>query len=89
MLAVSTCGNRELRDKHGALMVPTQCTALVFKIFFFNFFYIFLFLRDRVRQSERGEEAEREGDTGSKQTAGSELSAQSPMQGSNPQTVRS
>ena len=39
-------------------------------------FYIYLFLRDRVRQSEGGGGAEREGDTESE--AGSRLSAFSP-----------
>ena len=52
--------------------------------------FIHFFLREREIKREsvsRGYGAERDGDTESK--AGSELSAQSPMQGLNSQTVRS
>ena len=46
--------------------------------------------RKRERRRERGAGAEKEKETQNlKQAPGSELSAQSPMQGSNPQTVRS
>ena len=64
--------------------------------FSFNFFNVYLFLRDRDRQrmsmggGEGGLWAEREEETQNlKQALGSELSAQSPMRGSNPQTARS
>ena len=51
---------------------------------------MFIFERETDRQSMRGGGAEREGETQKlKQAPGSELSAQSPMQGSNPQTMRS
>ena len=42
----------------------------------YNIFYVYLFLRERETQNW-------------KQAPGSELSAQSPTQGSNPQAVRS
>ena len=48
-----------------------------------------IFERERERQSVSRGGAEREGDTEWKQAPGSELSAQSPTQGSNPRTVRS
>ena len=48
---------------------------------------MFIFERDRDRHTVSRGRADREGDTESE--AGSELSAQSPTQGSNPQTVRS
>ena len=51
--------------------------------------YLLTFERGRERQRLSGGGAEREGDTNPKQTLGSELSAQSPKQGWNPQTVRS
>ena len=48
--------------------------------FFFN---VYLFLRERARQSANGE-GQRERETQNlKQALGSELSAQSPMRGSN------
>ena len=60
---------------------------LSFFFFFFNF-NVYLFLRER--ESTSGGGSEREGDTESEeQTAGPEPSAQSPMRGSNSQTVRS
>ena len=58
------------------------------------FFNVYLFLRERERERERESMsrggAERERETQNlKQAPGSELSAQSLMQGSNPQTVNS
>ena len=56
-------------------------------LFIFHFFNVYLFLRER--QSVMGE-GQRERETQNpKQTPGSELSAQSPARGSNPQSVRS
>ena len=53
---------------------------LCFCLFFFN---VYLFLRERARQSANGE-GQRERETQNlKQALGSELSAQSPMRGSN------
>ena len=60
---------------------------VLFFLNFFSFFNVYLFLRQRERQSVSGGEAEREGDTESE--AGSELSAQNPTWGSNSQTSRS
>ena len=51
------------------------------------FLNTYLFLRER--QSVSGGGAEREGDTDLPQASGSELSAQSLMQGLNSETVRS
>ena len=48
---------------------------------------MFIFERERESVSRGG--AEREGDPESKQAPGPELSAQSPVQGLNPQTMRS
>ena len=46
--------------------------------------------RERARASARAEEGQRERETQNlKQVPGSKLSAQSPMQGLNPQTTRS
>ena len=54
---------------------------------------MFIFERERERERERESVsrggAEREGETEPKQAPGSELSAQSPMRGWNPQTVTS
>ena len=63
-------------------------------IFFYEFkkkmFLMFIDFSDRGRQSASGGAAERErGRHNLKQAPGSELSAQSPMQGSSPQTLRS
>ena len=59
-------------------------------LIFFNFCNVYLLLRDRERQSVSGGGAERERKTQNlKEAPGSELSAQSPTQGSNPQAVRS
>ena len=52
-------------------------------------FNIYLLRRDTERQSMRMGGAERGETQNLKQAPGSELSAQSPMQGSNPPTVRS
>ena len=60
----------------------------LFLSFFLFLFYIYLFLRDRERQSTSRGGAERDTQN-PKQVPGSELSAQSPMQVSNPWTVRS
>ena len=56
-----------------------------------NIFNVYLFLRDRERQGvNRGRaEREREGDTESEAASRLQLSAQSLMRDSNPQTVRS
>ena len=51
-------------------------------------FNVYLFSRERERQSASWVGAEREGDTESKQAPGSVLSAQSPTEGSNSQTPR-
>ena len=59
----------------------------VYSGFFFNFFNVYLFLRQRETEHELGRVREREGDTESE--AGSGLSAQSPMWASNLRTVRS
>ena len=60
-------------------------------IYFIKFLKnVYLFLRKRERESARGGEEQRERKTQNpKQTPGSELSAQSPMQDSDPQTARS
>ena len=50
---------------------------------FVIFFHVYSFLKDRERQSTSRGGAEREGDTESKQVPDPELSAQSPMRGSN------
>ena len=49
---------------------------------FFNFFNVYLFLRQRETEHEQGRVRERETQT-LKQAPGSELSAQSPTRGSN------
>ena len=51
-------------------------------------FFMFIFERERDRQSQQGRGKERATQNG-KQAPGSGLSAQSPVGGSNPQTVRS
>ena len=60
--------------------------------FFFEIFLTFLFISERQRETEceqgRGRERERETQN-LKQPLGSELSARSPVRGSNPPTVRS
>ena len=59
---------------------------------FFSFFFLmfYLFLRKRETQSMSEGEGQRERETQNpKQVPGSELSAQSPKGGSNPQTTRS
>ena len=61
------------------------CVCLLKKNFFFN---VYLFLRQRERQHEQGRGRERETQN-VKQAPGSELSAQSPTQGSNSGTVGS
>ena len=53
-----------------------------------NFFNVYLFLRERETECERGRGRERETQN-LNQAPVSELSAQSPMRGSNPPTVRS
>ena len=56
------------------------------------FFLMFIFEREREREREReqaGEEQRGRETQNAKQAPGSELSAQSPMRGSNPRTVRS
>ena len=54
--------------------------------FFLIFFYIYLFLIETGHKWGRGRENETQN---LKQAPGSELSAQSPMRGSNSQTMRS
>ena len=57
-------------------------------LFFFNFFNIYLLLRERER--ERAGEGQREEEAKNpKQAPGSEPSAQNPMRGLNSQTARS
>ena len=68
------------------IIISTSHLRYHFKIFF-SFFFFNLFLRQRESMSRRGAERERETQN-LKQAPGSELSAQSPMQGSNSQTVR-
>ena len=59
--------------------------TISFFLLFIYFFYIYFFLRDRDRV-QRGE-GQRENETQNpKQVPGSKLSAQSPMQDSNPPT---
>ena len=59
-----------------------------YNLFFFNFFNVYLFLRETDR-AQAGE-GQRERETQNpKQAPGSELSAQSPTRGSNPQTATS
>ena len=50
---------------------------------------VYLFLRERERQSTRGEGQKEKDTQNPKQAPGSELSAQSPTRGLNSQTVRS
>ena len=59
----------------------------VFSIFLVLFVFNFLNFYSFLRESEWG--GQREGDTESKEGSGSELSAQTPMRGLNPWTVRS
>ena len=68
----------------------------MFLWFFIKFFKVYLFLRERQRQRQRQRQsvseggAEIESETQDlKQAPGSKLSAQSPVWGSNPRTVRS
>ena len=65
------------------LIARLQSLCFFFLIFFFN---VYLFLRQRETEHERGRGRERETQN-LKQAPGSELSAQSPMWGSNSQTV--
>ena len=55
--------------------------------FVFNFFSVYLFLRERDTEREQGRSRERQTQN-LKQAPGSELSAQSRMRGSNSQTAR-
>ena len=56
---------------------------------FIYFKLMFIYFWERETQSVSRGGAETEGDTESEAAPGSELSAQSPTRGSNPQTVRS
>ena len=59
---------------------------------FLKIFNVYLFLKERERQTDRAQvgEVQRERETQNlKQASGSKLSAQSPMQGCNSQTMRS
>ena len=71
--------------------VESQMSAVYFQemLFFLSLFIYFKKERERGRERERpsGEGAEREGDRGSE--AGSVLTAESPLQGLNSQTMRS
>ena len=59
-------------------------------LFFFIIFNVCLFLRERHRDRAQAREGQRERETQNpEQAPGSELSAQSPMWGSNSWTVRS
>ena len=74
--------------KTQTLNVKENDTNVKGNVFIFkNFFLMFIFERVKGRQSASGVGAEREGDTESKTAPDSELSAQSLMRGSNPQTV--
>ena len=67
----------------------SKITEWFFFVFVFVFFLTFIqFLRDRERQSMRGEGQRQRETQNPKQAPGSELSVQSPMWGSNPQTLR-
>ena len=66
--ALSAAYRQAARGPAVSLGKLDECNARDILIFFF---YIYLFLRDRVRPSESGGEAKREGDTGSE--AGSRL----------------
>ena len=66
---------------HTNFRIVSLC-FFVFVLFFFNCVNVCLFLRER--QSMSGGGAERAGDKNPKQAPGSELSAQSLTQGSNP-----
>ena len=69
-----------------------HCVGGVIRIFFFNFFNVYLFLTERERERERmgGEGAERQRETQNpKQAPGSKLSAQSLTRGLNSQSMRS
>ena len=57
--------------------------------FFFNVFNVYLFLRDRETEYKQGTGREQGRQQNLKQVPGSELSAQSPMWGSNSQAMRS
>ena len=68
-----------------------KLTALEKFIFMFcvlNFLNVYSFLKETETECEQGG-PEREGDTESEAAPGFELSARSPMRGSNPRTVRS
>ena len=82
---------------HSIMEIISQCVQYI-KSFHstlqihavYLFFNIYSFLRDRERQSMSRGGAEREGETQNpKQAPGSELSAQSPTQGSNSRNMRS
>ena len=75
---------------------PTNSTHPSFELYTFilfkKFFFEYLFLRERDRQTDRvrAREGQRKRETQNpKQAPGSELSAQSPTRGSNPRTMRS
>ena len=55
----------------------------------FYFFNVYLFLREREREHGQGEEQRERETQNPKRAPDSELSAQSPTWGSNPQTMRS
>ena len=61
--------------------------ALILEPLHFLSFFFLMFIFERERESTSGEGAERV--THPRQAPGSELSAQNPIQGSNPRTVRS
>ena len=79
-----------IASKQTAISLLARLTKLhKCKFFFKNFFNVYLYLRDRERQSASWGGAEREETRNLKQSLGSELSAQRLMQGLNPWTLRS
>ena len=79
-----------LQVQQGHLATAVENTAVVYLkgVRVDLFFRIYLFLRDRAREGVGEGQRERETQN-PKQAPGSELSAQSPMLGSNSQTRRS
>ena len=66
----------------------TTTNTLLEKLFLFKKLCLFIFERQRETEHKQGWGGER-GTQSLKQAPGSEASAQSPMQGSNPRTARS
>ena len=71
-------------------MIATREQLLMTEQCFFVFVFYTLFIFEREREREHVGDGQRERETQNpKQAPGSELSAQSPVRGSNPQTVTS